>query len=121
MKETYGSQETLYHSCWSLADCGSGDNGKEDSEDTKSLNESLLPSNSGPGMPELGLKWPSGFGGNLGGNIWGRIPSEGTLDKVQWRQIQSNLSMHLISICNMNTNNCTIDTSLDPGKLFTDL
>lgn len=84
VKETYGSQETLYHSCWSLADCGNRDKlTSEDTEpDSKSLNESLLTSNSGPGLLELGLKWPSGLSGDPGGNIWGRIPSEGNLDKV---------------------------------------
>ena len=83
MKEIYGSQETLYHSCWSLADSGNRDKSSDDTEeDSKSLNESLLPSNLGPGLLELGLKWPSGLCGDLGGNIWGRIPSEGTQDKV---------------------------------------
>lgn len=74
-KDIHGSQDTLYHSCWSLSDFPGNDKNDEANEDAKSLNESLLPSNSGPGLPDLGLKWSS-YGSSIHGNpVWANIPS----------------------------------------------
>lgn len=74
-KDIHGSQDTLYHSCWSLADFPGNDKNDKDNEDAKSLNESLLPSNSGAGLLDLGLKWSS-YGSSIHGNpVWANIPS----------------------------------------------
>ena len=78
-KDIHGSQDTLYHSCWSLSDFPGSDKNEEADEDAKSLNESLLPSNSGPGLLDLGLKWPS-YGSSIHGNpVWANFPSVRTL------------------------------------------
>ena len=74
-KDIHGSQDTLYHSCWSLSDFPGNEKSEESNEDAKSLNESLLPSNSGPGLLDLGLKWSS-FGSSIHGNpVWANIPN----------------------------------------------
>ena len=74
-KDIHGSQDTLYHSCWSLSDFPGNNKNDEDNEDAKSLNESLLPSNSGAGLLDLGLKWSS-YGSSIHGNpVWANIPS----------------------------------------------
>lgn len=90
-KDIHGSQDTLYHSCWSLSDFpGNGKNeDDEEKEDAKSLNESLLPSNSGSGLLDLGLKWSS-YGGSIHGNpVWANIPSA---SDNNWNQSQDTLS-----------------------------
>lgn len=74
-KEKYGSQETLYHSCWSLSEFN--DKGHKD-EDTRSLNENLLPSNGSPVM-DLGLKWPIGFVSD----VWGSNPNVSETNEVK--------------------------------------
>lgn len=84
-KDIHGSQDTLYHSCWSLSDFSGNDKTDEEKEDAKSLNESLLPSNSGPGLLNLGLKWSS-YGSSIQGNpVWANIPnaSGGTWNQSQ--------------------------------------
>lgn len=74
-KDIHGSQDTLYHSCWSLSDFPGNEKNDEANEDAKSLNESLLPSNSCPGLIDLGLKWSS-YGNSIHGNpVWANIPS----------------------------------------------
>ncbi|KAK3746763.1 hypothetical protein QZH41_013592 [Actinostola sp. cb2023] len=76
-KEKHGSQETLYHSCWSLSDFN--DKGHKD-EDTRSLNESLLPSNASPVM-DLGLKWSIGFSND----VWSsNVDESNEMETGQW-------------------------------------
>ncbi|KAJ7383155.1 hypothetical protein OS493_030307 [Desmophyllum pertusum] len=88
-KDIHGSQDTLYHSCWSLSDFSGNDKSDESNEDAKSLNESLLPSNSGPGLLDLGLKW-STYGSSIHGNpVWANIPSA---SGSSWNQSQEVLS-----------------------------
>ena len=73
--DVHGSQDTLYHSCWSLSDFPGNEKGDDGNEDAKSLNESLLPSNSGAGLFDLGLKWSS-YGNGIHGNpVWANIPN----------------------------------------------
>lgn len=74
-KEKYGSQETLYHSCWSLSEFN--DKGHKD-EDTRSLNENMLPSNASP-MMDLGLKWSIGFANS---DVWGSNPNVSETNEV---------------------------------------
>lgn len=74
-KDIHGSQDTLYHSCWSLSDFQGNEKSDKSNEDAKSLNESLLPSNSGAGLLDLGLKWSS-YGSSIHGNpVWANIPN----------------------------------------------
>ena len=74
-KDIHGSQDTLYHSCWSLSDFQGNEKSDDSNEDAKSLNESLLPSNSGSGLLDLGLKWSS-YGSSIHGNpVWANIPN----------------------------------------------
>ena len=79
-KDIHGSQDTLYHSCWSLSDFPGNEKSDDGNEDAKSLNESLLPSNSGPGLLDLGLKWSS-YGSSIHGNpVWANIPNVSKFD-----------------------------------------
>lgn len=88
-KDIHGSQDTLYHSCWSLSDFPGNEKNDEANEDAKSLNESLLPSNSGPGLMDLGLKWSS-YGSSIHGNpVWANIPSASASN---WNQSQESLT-----------------------------
>ena len=81
--DMHGSQDTLYHSCWSLSDFSANEKNDEANEDAKSLNESLLPSNSGAGLLDLGLKWSS-YGNGIHGNpVWANIPNVRTFDSLQ--------------------------------------
>lgn len=74
-KDIHGSQDTLYHSCWSLSDFPGNEKSDEGNEDAKSLNENLLPSNSGAGLLDLGFKWSS-YGSSIHGNpVWANIPN----------------------------------------------
>ena len=74
-KDIHSSQDTLYHSCWSLSDFPGNEKSDDGNEDAKSLNESLLPSNAGPGLLDLGLKWSS-YGSSIHGNpVWANIPN----------------------------------------------
>jgi len=89
-KDIHGSQDTLYHSCWSLSDFpGNSNNGDDEKEDAKSLNESMLPSNSSTGLLDLGLKWPSYGNGVHGNPVWANIPS---MSDSNWSQSQEALS-----------------------------
>lgn len=88
-KDIHGSQDTLYHSCWSLSDFPGNEKTDDGNEDAKSLNESLLPSNSGPGLLDLGLKWSS-YGSSIHGNpVWANIPNA---SGSNWNQSQESLS-----------------------------
>ncbi|XP_048576510.1 uncharacterized protein LOC116602147 isoform X2 [Nematostella vectensis] len=61
-RELYGSQETLYHSCWSLAEEDSIQAG-QDEDAAKSPSEGQLPSEGAvkAEVVDLGLKWSPGF------------------------------------------------------------
>ena len=76
-KEKYGSQETLYHSCWSLSEFDGTDRDNQKDEDTRSLNEHMLPSNASPVM-DLGLKWSPGFAHD----VWSSNPNIKDSDEV---------------------------------------